>query len=421
MSSIFLNEALQPVLRRLRQLFNITLVLFLLVSSSALHARVRHIKHSDIEASHQQLPDPDNLLAEVFRHLAENNLRAAEHSVDTLIAAYPNFQLAHLIRGDLYLLHTTPVKALGGTSTNQANKLKELRDEALLRIKAFRDKPAADSFPRQVLRLRDDQKYVFLVDAKKSRLYVYANQGGQLRYFADHYISQGKFGVNKLKEGDQKTPVGVYYITSRLAGQKLPDFYGPGALPLNYPNEWDKLNGRTGSGIWLHGMPSETFSRPPLASDGCVVLTNPDFLKVAANVDIGKTPVIISESIEFASRTKWVAERQIADKLLEDWRLDLESKNINRILANYSRNFKNLQGDNLNAWLPKQTFNFDNDQFPTIKLRDITQFRYPGKDDIIVTTFTQDTSLGKNRQSVRKRQYWLREAARWRIVYEANV
>ena len=144
-------------------------------------------------------------------------------------------------------------------------------------------------------------------------------------------------------------------------------------------------------------------------------------MKVAANVDIGKTPVIISESIEFASRTKWVAERQIADKLLEDWRLDLESKNINRILANYSRNFKNLQGDNLNAWLPKQTFNFDNDQFPTIKLRDITQFRYPGKDDIIVTTFTQDTSLGKNRQSVRKRQYWLREAARWRIVYEANV
>lgn len=415
-----IKRALQPDSQRWRQLCRVCLALGLFALSHSAYPKSKASKQAEPESS-VRLPDPDSLLADVFRQLAANNLRAAEDRVDSLIAAYPNFHLAHLIRGDLYLLHTTPVKSLGGQVTAPADKLKELRDEASLRIRAFREKPAPDMFPRQVLHLRDDQKFVFLVDAKKSRLYIYENLGGQLRYFADHYVSQGKFGVNKLKEGDQKTPVGVYYITSRLAGQKLPDFYGPGALPLNYPNEWDKLNGRTGSGIWLHGMPSETFSRPPLASDGCVVLTNPDFLKVAANVDIGKTPVIISESIEFVARTKWVAERQIADKLIEDWRLDLESKNINRILANYSRNFKTLQGDNLNTWLPKQSFNFDNDQFPSIKLRDITQFRYPGKDEIIVTTFTQDTSLGRSKQTARKRQYWIKETARWRIIYEANV
>ncbi len=416
----FFTRALRQLTQRWRQPLCTALALLSLFTAVPAISKVRHAKAVESEPA-QALPDPDSLLTDVFRHLQANNLRAAEHSVDSLLAAYPHFLLAHLIRGDLYLLHTTPLKGLGTTANGQAEKLKELRDEAALRIRAFREKPPADFYPRLVLHLRDDQKYVLLVDARKSRLYVYENHAGQLRYFADYYVSQGKFGVNKVKEGDQKTPVGVYYITSRLAGQKLPDFYGPGALPLNYPNEWDKLNGRTGSGIWLHGMPSETFSRPPLASDGCVVLTNPDFLRISANVDIGKTPVIISENLEFVSRTKWFAERQIADKLIEDWRLDLESKNINRILANYSRNFKTLQGDNLNTWLPKQSFNFDNDLFPSVKLRDVTQFRYPGKDEIIVTTFTQETTLGKSRTSVRKRQYWAKEAARWRIVYEANV
>src|SRR3546814_8483534 len=50
--------------------------------------------------------------------------------------------------------------------------------------------------------------------------------------------------------------------------RKLPDFYGDGAYPLNYPNEWDKHEGRKGYGIWLHGTPSTTYSRPPRASDG---------------------------------------------------------------------------------------------------------------------------------------------------------
>jgi murein L,D-transpeptidase YafK len=108
----------------------------------------------------------------------------------------------------------------------------------------------------------NQQKNVLLVDAKNSRLYVYEKQGEELKLRADYYITQGKFGTNKTREGDQKTPIGIYYITSHLAKSRLPDFYGAGALPINYPNEWDKANGRNGSGIWLHGTPSESYSRP---------------------------------------------------------------------------------------------------------------------------------------------------------------
>lgn len=365
--------------------------------------------------------NPDMLLIEVYQNLSENKLQLAQTKIDELTEAFPNFQLAQLIKGDLLLMHTRPVTSFGaGLSAAQGEKLKELRDEAVARIHAFREKPAPGLIPRPVLQLRDDQKQVILVDAKKSRLYLYENDAGQLKLLSDHYVSHGKFGINKFKEGDQKTPIGVYYITSHLSGSKLPDFYGPGALPLNYPNDWDKVNGRGGSGIWLHGVPSTSFSRPPLASDGCVVLTNPDFLKIAASVDIGITPVIIAEQIEFIHAAKANAEKQLANKLLEDWRLDLESQNMNRILANYSRNFKTMQGDTLNSWFIKQKTGSDGGT-PVIRLRDITHFRYPGNDEMIVSTFTQETLSGKIKSSNRKRQYWIKEASKWRIIFEINV
>ena len=53
-------------------------------------------------------------------------------------------------------------------------------------------------------------------------------------------------------------------------------FTASGALPINYPNLLDMQRGKTGSGIWLHGTPPSQFSRAPQASDGCVVLANPD-------------------------------------------------------------------------------------------------------------------------------------------------
>ncbi|MES2071528.1 MAG: L,D-transpeptidase family protein [Pseudomonadota bacterium] len=370
--------------------------------------------------SGQPLPNPDALLIEVYKSLATNKLRQAQLKADELVEAYPHFQLGHLIRGDLLLMHTQPVTVFGAVKNAPVDKLRDLREEAMVRIKSISQKPDPELIPRSILQLREDQKLALVVDAKKSRLYLYENSDGQPKFVADYYISQGKFGTNKNKEGDQKTPIGIYYITSRLAGAKLPDFYGPGALPINYPNEWDKINGRSGSGIWLHGMPSESFSRPPLASDGCVVLTNPDFLKISAAIDIGKTPVIISEQVEFVNRAKWNTDKQAASKLLDDWRLDAESTDANRILANYSRNFKTAQGDNINTWFSKQQ-QFDGQHHPSIKLKDVTQFRYPGKDELIVSTFTQETTQGKSKSSIRKRQYWMKEASRWRIIYEGLV
>lgn len=366
-------------------------------------------------------PDPEVLLIDVYRDLAANHLREAQTKVDALVEAYPNFRLGHLIRGDLLLMHTHMVATFGAVPNGPEDKLKNLREEAVARLKSLRERPDPDLVPRSILQLREDQKYALIVDAKRSRLYVYENQGGQLKFVTDYYISQGKLGVNKLKEGDQKTPLGVYYITGRLSGAKLPDFYGSGALPINYPNEWDKVNGRSGSGIWLHGTPSDSFSRPPLSSDGCVVLTNPDLHKLSASVEIGKTPVVISDHVEFVSKAKWDAERGIANRLVDAWRRDVESMNPARLIANYSRRFKSAIGEDLNTWFGKHQQFLPGVANVSLSLRDLTFFLYPGHEDMIVSTFTQDAIIGKSKHSIRKRQYWAKEGAQWKIVSETNL
>jgi murein L,D-transpeptidase YafK len=374
-------------------------------------------------AKPSERPDPDTMLIEVYKELAANHLVAAQSKVDALVAAYPNFRLGQLIRGDLLLMHTRAVTTFGAVNASQPESienLKNLREEAVARLRSLRERPNPELVPRAVLQLRDDQRHVLVVDARRSRLYVYENLKGRLKFITDYYISQGKLGVNKIREGDQKTPVGVYYITSRLASARLPDFYGAGALPISYPNEWDRINGRSGSGIWLHGTPSDTYSRPPLSSDGCVVLTNPDLNKLYGTVEIGRTPIVISDQVEFVSPAKWDAERGIARRLVENWKRDLESLDPLRVKSHYSTRFRTEHGETLDAWLDKQKQWLGSVPSLAVTLRDLSLFVYPGQNDLMVATFTQDAQIGKARHSVRKRQYWAREGAQWHIVAEST-
>jgi len=374
-----------------------------------------------VGASGAAKPDPEALLLEVYKELGAHRLRQAQAKADALVEAYPTFRLGQLIRGDLLLLHTRPISTLGAAPNGPEDKLKNLRDEARARLKWLKEKPDHHLVPRPVLQLRDDQKQVLVVDARRSRLYVYENQRGRLKFTADYYISQGKLGINKLKEGDQRTPIGVYYITQRVPGAKLPDFYGTGALPINYPNEWDKLNGRSGSGIWLHGVPSDSYSRPPLSSDGCVVLTNADLNELYQSVEAGKTPVIIADRVEFVSRAKWESERNLANRLVTEWRRDVESRDAARVMANYSRHYKSERGESLQTLAGKYEKILKGVKSISMQVKDATFFLYPGRDDLIVSTFTQETAIGKILNSARKRQYWAREGGHWKIISENNL
>ncbi len=365
-------------------------------------------------------PDPEALLLDIYKDLGNNRLQEAQNKADALVAAYPHFRLGHLVRGDLLMMHVRPIKNFGAITDGPADKLKDLRAEALVRIKSLQERPDPSLIPKPVLQVGDDQKNVLVVDTSRSRMFVYENQGGQLKYITDYYISQGRYGVNKSREGDQRTPLGVYYVNARIPGPKLPDFYGTGALPLNYPNDWDKRNGRSGSGIWLHGTPSDNFSRPPLSSDGCVVLANPDLQSLYATAEVGKTVVVISDNIQFINKTEWNKERN-ATSFMDRWQQDMEAADADKLLTNYSPNFRSSIGESLSTWFGRQQKSLNGARPSSVKVRDLSLYRYPGKDEVIVSTFIQETSVGKNKNAIRKRQYWQLEGSQWKIVYEGNA
>jgi murein L,D-transpeptidase YafK len=364
---------------------------------------------------------PEDRLSAVFSAIEANRLDEAIRRVEALIRDHPNFRLAHLVRGDLLLARSRPLQTFGNVAkTVPQDKISDLREEALMRLRAQRQRPAEDRLPRQVLQLHSAQKHALLVDSRRSRLYVFANDDGRPRLVADYYVTLGKNGVEKTREGDQKTPIGVYHVTADLPRRKLTDFYGSGAFPINYPNDWDKRLGRNGHGIWLHGTPSAVYSRPPRASDGCIVLANPDLDRVRGYMQVGLTPVIIADEVEWSDAGAVDAERKSLGAALEQWRADWASRDTERYLGHYSQRFRSGAQD-LAGWSAHKRNVNAGKKWVKVDVARVSMFRYPRQDDFVVVSFEQDYRSNNLSNVTRKRQYWVKESGRWKILFEGSA
>ena len=365
-----------------------------------------------------QAATPEDRLSGVFAAIEANELDTALTRVEALIRDHPNFRLAHLVRGDLLLARSRPLQTFGDVvKTVPQERVAGLREEALARLRAQRQRPADDLLPRYVLQLHPGQKHALVVDSRRSRLYVYANDEGRPRLIADYYVTLGKNGIEKTRQGDQKTPIGVYHVTANLPRSKLTDFYGAGAFPINYPNEWDRRLGRNGYGIWLHGVPASVYSRPPRASDGCIVLANPDLESVGRYVQVGLTPVIIADEVEWAAAADVEAERTSLAAALEQWRADWQSRDTERYLAHYSQRFASGR-QNRDAWAKHKRQVNSAKRWIKVDVSRVTMFRYPRERDFVVVAFEQDYRSDGLSNVMKKRQYWIKEDGRWKILYE---
>jgi murein L,D-transpeptidase YafK len=359
-------------------------------------------------------------LRRVLDTVAEGRLNAALGDLDRLIERHPNFRLAHLVRGDLLLARARPLKGLGNTGHAAPDRLEELRAEALARLRAVREAPPAGAVPRHLLALAPAQAHAIVVDASRSRVYVYENDHGQPRLVADYYSTLGKRGIDKLREGDQKTPLGVYHVTSMIPGAKLPDLYGWGAFPINYPNDWDRRAGKTGYGIWLHGVPSENYARAPQASDGCIALANDEIADLAKRVQPGATPVVIARRVDWVTPEQLRAERERFMRELEAWRTDWESRDAQKYLSHYARDFRAGAMD-LAAWSAHKRKVNAAKNWIKVDLSNVGVLRSAGHDGVIEVTFEQDYRSSNLSQRARKRQYWVEQDGLWKIAYENTV
>ena len=190
---------------------------------------------------------PEALLVRTMREINANRLDVALVEVDKMIDAYPNFRLAHLIKGDILLARARPLTTIGDVIGAPSDEIQDLRDEARARIARQEQRRPAGRVPRYLVQLTNEQRHAVVVDTSKSTLYVFENDDGKLRYLTDYYVSIGKNGIDKFREGDNKTPLGVYHVTNWLSPTQLASkygkasgLYGAGALPLDYPNALDQ-------------------------------------------------------------------------------------------------------------------------------------------------------------------------------------
>ena len=149
--------------------------------------------------------------------------------------------------------------------------------------------------------LNQSEKFEYIFLATKSTNTLEIIEVSNNKILKNMNMAYGINDGNKNKEGDKKTPEGEYLINKimmrnqleRYYGKKNVLRYGAGALVLNYPNKKDQSLGKTGSGIWIHGINNEEEIKKKRISKGCIVVSNQDFLFLSNIVKKHKVKVVI--------------------------------------------------------------------------------------------------------------------------------
>nr|VFJ73366.1 MAG: Murein L,D-transpeptidase YafK [Candidatus Kentron sp. FM]VFK20888.1 MAG: Murein L,D-transpeptidase YafK [Candidatus Kentron sp. FM] len=390
--------------------------------------------HLDSPPSYVQYsaaPHPiEKILMDSLSAIREKRMDTALHGIETLIEKHPEFRLAQLIYGDLLLSKGHWITNLGNHPDAPQDKLLGLREEIHQRVKHYSYRPAPNTLPSYLIRPGKDLARLVIVDIDQSRLYVFEHHRGRIRLRGDYYASVGKNGFPKRSEGDQKTPIGLYVTTKGISSNKLPNRYGIAAFPVDYPNKWDKRLGRTGHGIWIHGVSPDTYSRPPRSSDGCIAVANQDLLSIKEILAVPNTPVIITEHISWTHQREIAIRRNRFEVQFDRWRRDWESRDNGRYAGHYARDFENETGDRA-SWLEHKRRVNAKKQYIEVSVSNLSILGYPGEPDIVQVTFDQDYRSSNYNLRSKKRQYWrkendgkgngVEEDGVWRIVYEDTL
>lgn len=362
---------------------------------------------------------PEERLIQVYRLIGQGQWARALEAAESLVRDQPRFTLAQLVYGDLLLAHAGVLRGFGKGSAQvpggQDRQLAPLQLEARQRLSAWQTPPPPGTVPSQVLLLPSSVRQVVVVDGQRSRLFVLEHRAGQLVPTASFYAAIGRLGVGKQDEGDLRTPLGVYDITGRLESRQIGDFYGAGALPLSYPNEHDRRLRRTGANIWLHGTRADRHADAPFSSNGCIVLSNPDMAKLLRDLVPRRTPVIITERLEWVTPKSLAETRAAAMTLVETWRQARMQTDPSRLFDLYAHTFDNgVQG--LPEWRRQLTRDATAHGTKERQLLDLSILDSQDGGEALFITF-REVLRGSASGSVR-RQYWARERGQWKIFSE---
>ncbi len=255
--------------------------------------------------------------------------------------------------------------------------------------------------------------YAFVVDKKARTLTVWHQDGGKLTSVASFPADLGKREGEKKSQGDHKTPNGVYFLQEKLEGATLNfSLYGKRAFTTDYPNFFDRIDGKTGNGIWLHAVPDTV----PLTrgSRGCVVVRNEVIVDLSQYVKLGKTPIIIQDEVELLDSAQAKEASAQLSSLVEKWRGSWEAKDIESYIGFYGNDFRAMKM-NRDQW--KTYKNNLNASYKTLLVKFSRPVIYAYKNRAVVR-FLQSYTSDQHSDFGEKVLYLAKEGDQYKIIGE---
>ncbi|HUU30071.1 MAG TPA: L,D-transpeptidase family protein [archaeon] len=257
--------------------------------------------------------------------------------------------------------------------------------------------------------------YAFVVDKKNQVLSLFQGSPEGPQLFKKYRCTTGKNNNgSKYRAGDNKTPNGIYFFRGILEDEQLPEKYGVRAFPMDYPNDYDRLSNKTGSGIWLHAVDDDNRVEISYDTEGCVVVTNNDMVDLTPYVSLYTTPIIIDDSIFTVSKDQFQAEKKKILDLVSGWVDAWQNKELDRYMNYYDERFQGSGRNRSQHRAHKQTLNRN---YKEIKV-DISDIRIYHYHKYIVLSFNQEYRSNLFNSKGRKRLYLANTGDEWKIISE---
>lgn len=284
---------------------------------------------------------------------------------------------------------------------------------------------AEEFLPSTIFQL--DKKFnhhVLIVEKNTHSLYLYKyDESDTPKLINTFKVATGKMIGDKEVQGDKKTPEGIYIFRRFYSAQDLIKkygktglIYGAGAFTMNYPNEIDRRERKTGGGIWLHSTDDDARVNKGLDSRGCVVATDTDIKDISEYIELDKTSTVIVQDLTFLKKKTWEKKKKNITTFLTSWMKAWQEKDFNEYINGYStENFMSSRG-NFYAYRNYKRAVFARADRPEIKFNHISILNHS---QYAVVTFEQDykSSIIKD---VGKKVLYLQQDKNydWKIVAE---
>ncbi len=278
--------------------------------------------------------------------------------------------------------------------------------------------PQSGQLPNVLLSLNTSNgvfsPFAFLVDKARRTLTVWKNAEDTLELVGAWPTDIGRRGGDKLVQGDHRTPEGVYFFQTTQDGRAV-DYtnYGVKIFTLDYPNYFDRLERKTGNGIWFHAIPdTKSLLR---GSRGCVVVRNQVIEDLAKYIELKSTPMVIVDEVNYLNSKDWANTKTGLINWLEGWRQSWGNKDLDNYMSYYSEKFSS-NGMNRSQWRRFKKNLSKNYEYINVELRDVQVFN---QDKKIVFRFIQHYRSDKMQDVGTKTIYALRKESGYEIIGES--